>query len=291
MTLFSAAVVQCVSDYLDPVANARRTVSRIADASQSGARLIVLPELVSTSYAPTAVGLMDVAESVSDPGPCLSAWQSAAKDHGVVIVAGFTERVKDSLFNSAVVIDESGAIRDVYRKLHLFGAEHEAFQPGNRGLPIVEVLGTRLGVAVCYDLRFPETLRILALRGCEVVAVPTAWVRGFDRKAVDSGRIGQVDGAVVQANLNQLFLVIADQVGSIESTEFLGRSLIVDPYGQELLPVMSAQSEGIGLAQIDTGLVETARHRGPGIDPLVNRRTDVYAEDLGYHHPKGELAR
>lgn len=291
MTEVLASLVQCAAAHLDPEANARTTAAAIREQAAQGARLVVLPELVSTSYDPSAEALADLAESVDDPGPCLGAWSAAAAETGSVVVAGFAERAGDALFNSAVVIDADGSIVDVYRKLHLFGGERRVFAAGDHGLPIVEVLGLRLGVAVCYDLRFPETLRILAVRGCEAVAVPTAWVRGFDRGVDPTGRIGQVDGAIVQANLNQLYLVIADQVGETRGTSFLGRSLIVDPYGTPLVGPLSPDAEETAMAVIDTEQVAAARHRGAGIDPLANRRTDVYAEDLGYQHPKGVSAR
>lgn len=284
MTTLMASVVQCTSRHLDSEANARLTARAIREQADAGAQLVVLPELVSTSYDPEASSLLSIAESVDDPGPCLSAWASVAAETGTAVVAGFAERVGDSLFNSAVVIDVNGSIIEVYRKLHLFGGEQGVFSPGDRGLPLVDLLGVRLGVAVCYDLRFPETLRILAVRGCEMVAVPTAWVLGFDKAADPSGRIGQVDGVVVQANLNQLFVLAADQVGETRGTSFLGRSLIVDPYGQLLAGPLSPAQEEAAMVLVDTELVHAARHRGRGIDPMQNRRIDVYASDLGYRH-------
>lgn len=291
MTTLTAGVVQCAAAHLDPSANALTTGARIRELAAQGAGLVVLPELIATAYDPHADALAALAESTDDPGLCLAEWSAAARETGCVVVGGFVERDGDALYNSAAVIDPAGTIVEVYRKLHLFGAERKFFAPGNRGLPIVDVAGVRLGVAVCYDLRFPETLRILAVRGCEVVAIPTAWVRGFDRGVDPSGRIGQVDGAVVQANLNQLYLVIADQVGETAGVSFLGRSLIVDPYGTPLVGPLSPEGEETATATLDTEAVAAARHRGPGIDPLVNRRTDVYAEDLGYQPPKGGSTR
>jgi len=288
VTAIAVGVVQCESMDLDPPTNAERTEAFIRNAVSRGSSLTVLPELVATSYTPSAVDLAEIAESTNDPGPCLSAWSRAARDTKTVVVGGFAERDGSHLYNSAVVIGPDGCILDVYRKLHLFGSEHKAFSAGNLGLPIVEVMGIKLGVAVCYDLRFPEVLRILALRGCEVVAIPTAWVKGFDRRPPTDERIGQVDGATVQANLNQLYLVIADQVGSTRGVDFLGRSLVVDPYGVELVGPMSPHEEDIAVVQIDTAEVEAARHRGRGIDPLENRRTDVYASDLGYRDPRSD---
>jgi predicted amidohydrolase len=125
-------------------------------------------------------------------------------------------------------------------------------------------------------------MRILALRGAELIAVPTAWVAGFDRVVPEHGRIAQVDGAIVQANLNQVYVACADQVGTSGRTAFLGRSVAVGPYGDILAGPLSPTDEDLTTITVDAVEVERARHRGPGIDPLENRRTDVYDAYLGY---------
>lgn len=288
MTTLSVAVVQCTPVHLDPAANARLTEERVRSASALGAQLVVLPELVSCSYDPGDDRIVECAESVDDMGPCLTTWTALARELGVGIIGGFAERSGEKLFNSAAIIDPGGEVLDVYRKLHLFGVEHQRFTPGDRGLPAVDMLGARIGVLVCYDLRFPETVRIHALRGADLIAVPTAWTAGFDRSTPPEGRIGQVDGALVQSNLNQVFLACADQVGTTGPHGFLGRSIVTDPYGQALAGPLSATEQDLVVAECDLAEVQRARHRGPGIDPMANRRTDVYAADLGYIHPRTE---
>ena len=286
MRSLAVAVVQCRCTHLDAVANAAMTVSRVREAADLGAQVVVLPELVASGYDPTAPGLSLLAESVDDPGPCLTAWTAVAQELGVGVVGGFVEREGDRLYNAAAMIGPNGTVLATYRKLHLFGAEHQVFAPGDHGLQIVEMLGARVGIGVCYDLRFPEVLRILAVRGAEVVVVPTAWVSGFDKRPPDTGSIGQVDGALVQSNLNQVYVACADQVGSVGDVGFLGRSVITDPYGGALVGPLSATDEDLQLAVLDLEEIERARHRGPGIDPMENRRTDVYAELLGYTEGK-----
>jgi len=282
--LVQVAVCQVRAHALDPEANATTTVATIERAARDGARLVILPELAASGYGVERTALLAVAESVANPGPVLQAWRSAARRLKVAIVGGLAEVDGDRLFNSAVTIDESGEIVSVYRKLHLFAGERDCFAPGDLGLPIVTVLGMRVGVIVCYDLRFPEAMRILALRGAELIAVPTAWVAGFDRRP-PSGRIGQVDGAIVQANLNQVYVACADTVGAIDPFTFLGQSVVVSPYGQALAGPLSGTYEDIAHVTVDPAAVAAARHRGPGIDPFENRRADVYAADLGYREP------
>jgi predicted amidohydrolase len=270
---------------LDVPANVATTTAALRAAAGRGARLVVLPELAATGYVLDRDGLLDLAESTQAPGPVLSAWAATAREHGLVVVGGFAELDGDRLYNSVAVIGPDGRIAGTYRKLHLFGREREVFAPGDVGLPVFEVAGLRLGVVVCYDLRFPEAVRILALRDVDLVAVPTAWVAGFDKVTSPTASIGQVDGALVQGNLNSVFLACADQVGTAEPYTFLGRSVVVDPYGRAAVGPLDPVAEDLVVVEIDTDDVRTARHRGPGISPLEDRRTDVYGDLLGYREP------
>jgi predicted amidohydrolase len=280
VTAVAVAAAQLAAVPLDPAANAAAGAGAIASAARAGAGLVVLPELRSSGYVLDAGALAGVAESAADPGTCLRAWSEAAARHGVTVVAGFAERERDRLFNSAAVIDRTGRIAGVYRKLHLFGGEREVFAAGDRGLPVFTVDGLRIGVLICYDLRFPEAMRILSVRGAQVVAVPTAWVRGFDH-ARHGDRVPQVDGVLVQANLNQVAVACADQWGEQAPHAFLGRSLVADPYGIAAAGPLGAGGDGTALALIDLEEVARARARAVG-DPARDRRTDVYAADLGY---------
>ena len=281
---FRVAMVQMRSAPLEPLANAVTTSAAITRCAQEGSTLVVLPELAATGYIPDRGALEPLAESVADPGPVLSAWVEAARTQQVAVIGGFAEREGDNLYNSAVTIDATGRIISIYRKRHLFGRERECFEPGDLGLPIANVSGVEVGVLVCYDLRFPEAMRIMALRGAEVIAVPTAWVSGFDKRVPATGRIGQIDGVVVQANLNQVFVVCADTVGVVSDLAFLGRSVAVNPFGEIIAGPLSPDQEECTIVDIDVAEVSAARHRGLGIDPFANRRTDVYGAELGYQY-------
>jgi predicted amidohydrolase len=278
-------IAQLACSPLDVAANAAATTAALHSAAARGARLVVLPELASVGYVLDRDALLDRAESAMAPGPALSAWSAAARDLGITVVGGFAERVEDRLYNSVAVVGPDGEVVGTYRKLHLFGQEREVFDPGDLGLPVFQVAGIRLGVVVCYDLRFPEAVRILALRGVDLVAVPTAWVSGFDAVTPDTPRIGQVDAALVQANLNQVFLACADQVGSTPPHTFLGRSVVIDPYGRPVVGPLSPREPEVVVVEVDLAEVQAARHRGPGISPLDDRRTDVYGALLGYRPP------
>ncbi|TFV54290.1 hydratase [Geodermatophilus sp. DF01-2] len=287
MSRLGVGVAQLECAPLDVAENIARTTAALRSAAAGGADLVVLPELVATGYVLDRNALLDRAESTAEPGPLLSAWAKQARTLGITVVGGFAERDGDRLFNSVVVIGPDGEIAGTYRKLHLFGRERDVFAPGDLGLPMFEIGGVRLGVVVCYDLRFPEAVRIHALRDVDLVAVPTCWVAGFDVSVPVSptASIGQVDGALVQGNLNSVFLACADQVGAAEPFTFLGRSVVVDPYGRPALGPLDAVAPDVRVVEIDTDTVRAARHRGPGISPLEDRRTDVYGELLGYRDP------
>jgi predicted amidohydrolase len=247
-------------------ANRERTLAAVLEAGEAGASLVVLPELASSGYRlRTAQAVAAAAEEI--PGPTTAAWARAAARAGCVVVGGVCERRGDAFFNSVAVVDETG-VRAVYRKLHLFDEEQLLFAPGDSGLPVVDLPFGRLGVLVCYDLRFVEALRILALRDVELVAVPTAWVGGFDREIPPDGIIDQVRAAAVQANLNGVFVAAASRTGADGDLTYLGQSCVVDPYGRFVLEPQSATAETIAIADIDLADARGAKVRGPRIRPL-----------------------
>jgi len=273
------AVAQLCAVPLDVDANIASAVAAIGDAAD--ADLIVLPELMSTGYTLDRDRIASLAEPADGSGPVLSAWRAAARQHDTAVVGGFAEADDGRLYNTAAVIDRRGEVAGHYRKLHLFAGERNVFTPGDRGLPVVELDDVKLGVLICYDLRFPEALRVLALQGADLVAVPTAWVRGFDRVS-DGQRPGQIDGVLVQANLNQVFVACADQVGASATFEFLGGSLVASPYGEALVGPLDAISERTVCVELDLRDALAARDRGEGLSPRRDRRADVYGALLGY---------
>jgi alkylhydroperoxidase/carboxymuconolactone decarboxylase family protein YurZ len=157
------------------------------------------------------------------------------------------------------------------------------FAQGDLGLPIFEVDGVRVGVLICYDLRFPEAMRVLALRDAQIVAVPAAWVGDFDLAHPREGQpIGQVAAATVQANLNQVFVVAADRVGTDGDVTMLGSSTIASPYGEYLTGPLDRDTERVVVTEVDLDDQLASRARGDGIRPREDRRPDVYGDLLGY---------
>lgn len=256
-------------------ANRALSVRAARELFGRGAGLVVLPELIVSGYALDPEALAEIAEPLD--GPTTSAWTEVARETGGHLVGGFCERAGDALFNTAVIVGPEGVLLH-YRKLQLFREEKHAFTPGDLGLPVVTTpLGT-LGVCLCYDLRFPEIARILALRGAELICVPTAWVAGFDRTRWDAdGFAPQARNALLQANLNQVFIACASQAGSRHGFEFLGSSLLCDPYGKPLLGPLPGDADELACATADLADAARALQREPLVDPRSDRRTDVYA--------------
>jgi predicted amidohydrolase len=263
--------------------NRERIVDAIRTAAGQGANLIVLPELASSGYR---LDSWREAHAAAEPipGPTTEIWREEARAADCYLVGGICERAGNALFNSVAVVGPEGVLA-LYRKLHLFLEERLIFQPGDAGLPVVTLPFGRVGVVVCYDLRFPEAMRILALQGADIVAVPTAWAPGFDRTPPPDGIIDQVRAAAVQANLNQVFVAAASRVGSDGDLTYLGSSVVVNPHGRLEYGPASREDEVIEVIELDLAEARRAKVRHPLITPLADRRTDVYGEMLGYRAP------
>lgn len=259
----------------DVAGNRALSVSAAREAFERGARLVVLPELIIPGYVANRELLLPIAEHVD--GPSVRAWGQVAREHGGYVVGGLCERDGDRLYNTAVAVGPRGVVLH-YRKLHPFREEKRVFEPGDLGLPIAETeLGT-IAVCICYDLRFVETLRVLGLSGAEAVCVPTAWVPGFDSQRWDAeGFCPQARGAVVQANLNQVYVACASQAGSSDGLELLGSSMLADPYGRVLSGPLPGDRDEIAVVTVDLDAVREAQVRDHLIAPRADRRTDVYA--------------
>lgn len=279
MTRIGVAAIQLRVPLYQPDANRRRAAAVIDAAARDGAQLIVAPELSISGYGLEVDGLMASAEPLL--GPTLASWTALAAAHECYIAGGFCEREGDRLYNAAMLVGPQGLVGH-YRKLHLFDAEKHVFTPGDKGLSVHELPFGRVGLCVCYDLRFVEVVRALALQGADLIAVPTAWVGGFDSIPFDSGGlITQARGAAVQANLNQVFLACASQAGTAGGARFLGSSLLVDPFGTVLAGPLGADEEVTLRAEIDLADTSRARVRSALIRPRDDRRTDVYGLAIG----------
>jgi N-carbamoylputrescine amidase len=256
-------------------ANRAKGLDATARAFEQGADLVVLPELSVPGYDWDRGRLEAGAEAIG--GPTVSAWAELAARHGGWIAGGFAERDGERLFNTGVLVGPDGVALH-YRKLHLFSGEKGTFAPGDLGLPIVDTPLGRIGLCICYDLRFVETLRTLSLAGAELVCVPTAWVPGFDDVHWDAeGYCPQARYAAMQANLDGVFVACASQAGEWGEFTFLGSSVLADPRGRSVIGPLPGDADDLALAEIDLGDDGGASDRGGGIRPRDDRRDDVYS--------------
>jgi predicted amidohydrolase len=253
-------------------------------AAADGARLIVLPEkwTVLGSDEDLRVGAQGL------DGPGISWARELARELGLDLVAGsFMERLEGGagrsaaagkLANTSVHVDPSGEVRAVYRKLHLFDVdvagrayrESAVTEPGEDIVVSATAEGVEVGMAICYDLRFPELFRVLALRGARVVVLPSAFTLPTTRDHWE---------VLVRARAieNEVFVVAANQVGTHPGGHHSGgRSMVVDPWGVVLAE--AGDGEGFVAADLDLARQQEIRAQLP---VLAHRRPEVYGRVEG----------
>lgn len=202
--------------------NTGKMLQYLEKASASGADVIVFPEMSDTGYdMPT---ILKTAQPW-DRGP-VSALRAAAKRNAIAVIAGVSERTSDGVYNGTAVIDKDGELIGSYRKTHLITAEpmleHHFLKAGDR-LGRGDILGHKIGLMTCYDIRFPEVARTLSIEGAEILFIPSAfplvrlphWTSLLSARAIE----------------NQVFVVACNRVGHDAGVTFCGTSTILDPYG------------------------------------------------------------
>jgi predicted amidohydrolase len=247
--------------------NLKKIINYISKASKNKATFIAFPEFMMfyTNSSQTPKQLADLAETIN--GNFVKSIAKTAKENKIQVVGSFYEKSKkkDRVFDTAFVIDKSGRVISTYRKIHLYDAlgfrESDKMTSGSRiSKPVSTSIG-KIGMMICYDLRFPEMSRSLAASGSEILVAPSAWVKG-DMKEEHWITINKT-----RAIENGCYVIAPDQVGNI----YCGRSIVVDPYGKILLDMK--KKEGIGYVNIELKKVKQTRNVLP---LLKNRRTDIY---------------
>jgi predicted amidohydrolase len=248
--------------------NLESCVKRMEEAAAAGAELLVLPECAIPGYM---FDSLDEAQRFAEeiPGPSTERLEVECGRLGLHTVCGLLERDGDGVRNAAVLVGPDGLIA-TYRKTHLpyLGVDRFA-KPGDE-LEVHDTPLGRIGIEICYDLRFPEVTRALALRGADLVAHPT----NFPMAA----RVQTELITVARAAENRIYLLTANRVGKERRGEFCGWSQIVDPYGKRLAEAGEAE-EALLVADVD---VERARDKDyviPGEYELYlfgHRRPELY---------------
>jgi predicted amidohydrolase len=267
----NVAIVQ-MNTQDDKHANIAAALDLIDLAAATGARLIALPE-VWPYLGPDDVS-RDQAETI--PGPITELLAQRARRHGIYIHGGsiYETRPGDpGMYNTTVVIDPTGEIIARYSKIHMFDVvldgvakyqESATVTPGNK-VAITEIDGVQVGLTICYDLRFPELFRILALKGAQAIMLPAAFT-------LMTGKDHWEPLIRARAIENELYMIAPAQWGTHPPGNWCyGRSMVVDPWGT----VVTTASDGVGIAYatVDPSRVETVRRQIPS---LANRRPEAY---------------
>ena len=252
-------------------ANRALAARAVEAAAARGARLIVLPELVSSGYVFRDA---DEARALAEPadGPTVTGWAELARQLDVVIVGGFCELDEDgALRNSAALVDPDG-VRAVYRKAHLWDRESLVFEPGDEPPAVVDTAVGRIGVMVCYDLEFPEWARLPALAGAQLLVAPANW-------PADSVLPGEDPGEALRARanacVNRMWVAVCDRHGRERGVDWVGGSLIADPDGRVASGPPEDGEAGLVIADCDLALADDKRTSERN-DVLADRRPELY---------------
>ena len=253
---------------IDKENNLKKIISYIVKAASKNASLCTFPEFMMfyTNSKQTPKQLADLSETIN--GKFITEIAKAAKENHIQVIGSFYEksRKKNRVYDTAFVINEYGKVISTYRKVHLYDAlgfrESDKMVSGSKITKPVSTSIGKIGMMICYDLRFPEMARSLAIAGSEILVAPSAWVKG-DMKEDHWITINKT-----RAIENGCYVIAPDQVGNI----YCGRSLVVDPYGKILLDMKKKQ--GIGYVTINLDKVKQTRKTLP---LLKNRKPTVYS--------------
>lgn len=244
--------------------NINRSVTLIR---RMNADLLVLPELCNTGYLFISKNeVEELAEEIPD-GPTIRAWQNIAEDREVYLVAGIAEAADGKFYNSSVLISPEGEVQ-VYRKAHLFDDEKLWFAPGDTPFEVHDIGIAKIGMMICFDWIFPEVMRILSLKGAEIICHPANLILPYCQ-----------DAMVTRCLENRVFAITCNRTGidEVDNTmlRFTGKSQIVTLDGN-VLTRAGEIGEAVRVADIDP-----TKARDKSItkqnDVFEDRRTDLFS--------------
>jgi predicted amidohydrolase len=248
----------------------------IREAALRGARLVVFPEMFM-ALPEVGKGVAPKAENFD--GPFVRALLDAARRNNLAVICGIWEFAGDNrrVFNTVVAVSADGQLTARYRKLHLFDAlsvqESSIMRAGDEVPPVFEIDSVKIGLAICYDLRFPELFRDLSARGADLIVVPSAWYAGPYK---EDHWLTMLRARAIE---NTCYVAGANLTGKA----FAGRTSLVDPFG--VVRATATEGADIVYGSISRDRLEEVRTKLPA---LVHRRNDIYP--LGRANLDGVLA-
>ena len=263
----------------DPAANRELAADAVAGAAAQGAAVIVLPELVSSGYVfESQAGGQGLRGSRRrrDGGAVGDGWLPSTRSSSS---AGSARRPAATVYNSAALVD-AGRLRCVYRKAHLWDRERLWFTPGSAAPPVVATRFGRIAVMICYDLEFPEWVRLPALDGAQLLCAPVNWPAA---PRPDGERPAEVVRVQADAGLNRMFIAACDRTGQERGVAWVSGSVIVDADGWPLAgPAAAGPVTITAECRLEDALDK-------GVSPLSNVHRDRRPEL--YHRVTGQTAR
>ena len=215
------ACVQSDVDFGNPEANTSRLIAQLSELSSAGVELVIFPECYLTGYCVSSV---EAAREIAIPRThtCLKTIQAETDRLNALCVVGFAEISNEQLLNTAVLF-EPGQVPRFYEKTHLPELGFDKFVKKGESLPVFHTRIGIIGMLICFDLRFPETVRELALQGADLIALPTNWPEGADVSADLVARVRALE--------NKVFIATCNRVGNENGFKFIGKSKIINPMG------------------------------------------------------------
>lgn len=242
--MFQAAAIQITPIMNDVDANLKRGLNFARQAIREEADLIVFPELWNTGYYLSKEAFNILAETIE--GKTITTFREEALREKVMIICPFVEREGEALYISAAVIGNEGEIMGVVRKGLLWGREHNIFTEARLEYPTFDSSVGKIGVLICYEMEFPETSRLLALEGAEIIICPSVWSMSASHRWDIQLPARALD--------NTVFVLGVNTVGN----NSCGKSKLISPLG-DILAVASDKQEEILIRAVDREVIYWAR--------------------------------
>jgi N-carbamoylputrescine amidase len=276
MSQVTVAALQLALNSPDEAENIAAVSALVEEAAGQGARIVLPPELFSGSYfcKVEEEELFALARPTAEH-PSVIAMRALARGLKVAIPTSFFERDGHHYYNTLAMIDASGEILGTYRKSHIpDGPGYEEkyyFRPGNDGFKVWDVAGTRIGVGICWDQWYPESARVMALLGAELLFYPTAIGSEPYDAGLDTSRMWR-RAMLGHAVSNCMPVIASNRIGTEDGQAFYGHSFITDEWG-DFHAEFGREESGVLVATID--LARAARHRA-GMGFFRDRRPELY---------------
>lgn len=245
--------------------NVTQATVLIQQAAESGANIVVLPELFLSGYDIAGIEADPQRHLVAPTDPPVGRLRHVCADRRVATIVGAAVDLGADAVNAALVISADGELLDVYAKVHLWGHERGPFVAGSH-LTVAQLAGCQVGIAICFDAGFPEHVRALAVAGAEVIAAPSAFAVGEERLRYERY-------FPLRALENTVYVAASNAVGLQGGAEMFGDSLLIGPRGEEIGRVQDPI--GVAVGAVDSGHLDTARRELPYLSELAATAPDL----------------